>query len=304
MFKMIGQRIVCFDVANEGGTGGSGEGAAHPVAPWSAAGEGVWNVGEGDAAKPWFSTITEEPVRQHVEAKGYKNPAELAMANYQLTKLQRGDPSVVGVPGEGATDEDWGRLYDRLGRPQTPDGYEFKFGDDVKVDDKMMSWAKSTFHEAGLTPKQAQAVAEKWNAFAAEQGGALEAQATEANDAELNALQTKWGADLDKNKAAGQRVVQALGLSTELMDRVERQIGAAPLVELLALIGRKTDEGGFTGGNQGGDPNDPTHMSKEQAQSKIAQLQGDAEFQAKYTDGKHPGHKDAVELMQRLFAKA
>ena len=88
------------------------------------------------------------------------------------------------------------------------------------------------------------------------------------------------------------------------MDRVEAQIGAAPLVELLAMIGRKSDEGSFTAGGGNGDPNNPETMTKEAAASKIAQLQGDQEFQKKYTDKNHPGHSAAVDLMMRLFARA
>lgn len=303
MFK-IGQLRIAFEQPGEGSGGaGGGEGAAHPVqAPWAAA-EGVWNLGEGETAQPWFATIPEQEVRQHVEAKGYKNPAELALANYNLTKLQRGDPTVIGLPGADATPEQMNEFYAKLGRPEAPDGYEFKFGEGVQSDDTMVSFARSAFHEAGLTPAQAQIVADKWNAFMGEQTEGLQTQITQQNDQELAALQTKWGADLDKNKAAGQRAVKALGIAPELIERVEQQIGSAAIVELLASIGRKSDEGGFKAGEGNSDPNNPDTMTKDQAQAKIGELQASQEFQQKYTDAKHPSHKDAVELMQRLFAK-
>ena len=300
MFRKIGHRDIAFDAANEGGPGGGGD--AHPVAPWGS--EGLWNVGEGEAAKPWHSFLTDEAARQHVEAKGYANPNELALANYSLTKMQRGDPSVVGVPGEGATPEDWNAFYGKLGRPDAPEGYDLKFPEGQAVDAPMLEWGKKAFHEVGLSPKQAQALAEKWQAFVGEQNTTAAGAVGVQNDTELAALETKWGADLAKNKAAGQRVVQALGLSSELMDRVEAQIGAAPLVELLAMIGRKSDEGSFTAGGGNGDPNNPETMTKEAAASKIAQLQGDQEFQKKYTDKNHPGHSAAVDMMMRLFARA
>ena len=231
MWKKIGHRWISFDAAGEGGSGAAGgAGGAHPVpAPWAAA-EGVWTLGEGDGAQPWYSTIPEEAARQHVEAKAYRNPAELALANYNLTKLQRGDPTVIGLPGEGATPEDWQAFYGKLGRPETPEGYEFKFADGVQADPKMLEWGKTAFHEVGLTPTQAQALADTWNAFAAEQMGAGDTAFAQQNDQELGALETRWGADLQKNKAAGQRVVQALGLSADLLTRVESHIGAAPLV--------------------------------------------------------------------------
>lgn len=302
MFK-IGQQGIVFNAPGEG-TGGGDGGAAHPVeAPWAST-DDVWSIGEGDAAQPWHATIPEAEARQHVEAKGYKNPAELALANYNLTKLQRGDPTVIGLPGADATPEQMGEFYGKLGRPDTPEGYEFKFADGVQADETMLTFARGAFHEAGLTPAQAQAVADKWNALVAEQNEGMQTQITQQNDTELQALQTKWGADFDKNRAAGQRAVQALGLDPALIERVEQNIGSAAIVELLATIGRKSDEGGFTASPQGGDPNNPDTMTKEQASAKITELQADKDFQAKYTDRNHPGHKDAVDLMQRLFARA
>ena len=301
MFK-IGQLGIVFEAPDAGG--GGTPPAAHPVeAPWSGA-EGVWSLGEGDAAQPWHATIPEEGARQHVEAKGYKNPAELALANYNLTKLQRGDPTVIGLPGADATPEQMGEFYGKLGRPDAPEGYEFNFAEGVTPDDTMVQFARSTFHEAGLTPKQAQLVADKWNEFAMGQNEATQTQISEQNEQELTALQTKWGADLDKNKAAGQRAMEALGIDADLVNRVEQQIGSAAVVELLATIGRKSDEGGFTTSPAGGDPNNPETMTKEQASAKITELSSDADFQKKYIDKNHPGHKDAVDMMQRLYARA
>lgn len=304
MYK-IGQRIVAFEGAGEGTPGGQGnEGAAHPVeAPWASA-EGVWSFGEGDGAKPWFAAIPEEDARQHIEAKGYKNPAELALANLNLTKLHRGDPTVVGLPGDDATPEQMAEFYNKIGRPADPTGYEFKFADGVEADPKMMEFARTAFHEVGLNTKQAQLLADKWNAFMGEQQQELLSGVAGQNDQELADLATRWGADLDKNKAAGHRAVQALGLSNDLIERVEQQIGSAAIVELLASIGRKSDEGGFTGGSGTGDPNNPDTMSKEQAQARITALHSDDEFQKKYTDRNHPGHKEAVDLMQRLYARS
>lgn len=274
----------------------------HPVAPWG--NEGVWNVGEGDKAAPWWNTLSDEAARKHVEAKKYANPNELALANYNLTRLQTGDPAVVALPGTDASPEAWKEFNRKIGVPDTQDGYNdaLQFEGDVKVDPGMMEFGKKAFHEAGLTPTQARKVAEAWNTFAAEQNAQFLAQDKESNDKALDELQMRWGSELEQNREAGNRVVKALGLSNDLIERVEQNIGSAAIVELLATIGRKSDEGTFTSGGTG-DPNDPSSMSKDAAQAKIAELNGDTDFQKKYTDKNHPGHKEAVQLMERLFAR-
>lgn len=293
--------------AGEGAPGGApagGEGAppppAAPAAPWSGA-EGMWQIGEGDGAQPWYATIPEGPARAHIEAKQYANPAELALANYSLTRLQTGDPNVVALPGPDATPEQQAEFYSKLGRPESADKYEFKFGDDVQVDDKMVEFGKTVAFDLGLNPTQAQQMADKWNAFAAEIAqNAPPADATFDNDAELAQLGETWGANLDQMKAAGQRAVQQLGLSQTDMDRIESAIGAAPLVNLLAKIGSKSSEAGApTAGAPGGDPDNPANMTAAQAQQRVDKLMAtDA-----YFDPNHVDHKDTVAKVEQLMRR-
>lgn len=287
-----------FEASNEGTPG-----TETVSAPWGA-GEEMWTVGEGEAATPWYQTLPDEAARAHVEAKGYKTPAELALANYSLTKLQRGDPTVIGLPAEDATPEQMSEFYGKLGRPDAPDGYEFKFEDGVKVDPAMQTFAQQAFHEAGLTPAQAQIVADKWNAFANETNASALDTNAEQNDAALAALQETYGADLDKNKKAGRDAMAALGMDADHVSRIEAQIGSATIVDLLVRIGSKMGEAGFVGDNtSNNDPNNIDTMSSAQAQARITELRSDPAFEAKYTDAKHPGHSDAVQMIQRLYAR-
>jgi len=282
---------------------GGGQQSEHPVsAPWAET-QGVWNVGEGDAAKPWWDTLPDEAARQHVAAKQYANPGELALANYNLTRMQTGDTNVVNVPGKDATDEQWGEFYEKLGRPKTAGEYDLKFGEGIKTDDAMVEFGKNLFHEMGLSNDRAQKAADKWNEFVAAQEAQFLAEDKKRNDEALDALTSKWGPELEQNKAAGKRAVEALGLSADLISQIEQNIGSAPVVELLAAIGRKSDEGGFTSGAGKYDPNNPETMTKQQATARIAELQGDADFQKKYGDKAHPEHAEAVKLMERLFAR-
>jgi hypothetical protein len=301
--RKIGQRHAVYEQPGEGApASGTGE-AAHPVeAPWQGA-EGVWTLGEGETAQPWYATIPEEAARKHVEAKGYANPAELALANYNLTKLQRGADDVIALPGEGATEDQMAEFYSRLGRPQEPGQYEIKFGEGAEPDPKLLEAAQTLFHKAGLTSQQAQAVAAGWDEVANARVAEVIEQAEQENTQALQELQQRWGANLEANKAAGRRVIDALQLSEDLMQKVENAMGVAPVVELLAAIGTKAGEGSLLSSDTGGDPNNPDTMSKDQATAKITELQGDADFQKKYTDANHPGHRDAVRLMERLFAR-
>lgn len=298
-------------VAREGEGGGGGatpvapEGGFVPVAaPWAGVTEGPWKLGEAGKEREWWDSIPEDKVREHVKAKGYKTPAELAMGNYSLTKLQTGATDVVNIPGPNATQNDWDAFYHKMGRPATANDYDLKFGEGVQVDDKMVGFGKELFHKMGLSNTKANEAASAWNEFVAKQNADAIEAANKANTEALAKLELEWGADLETNRAAGERVIKAIGLPEDMMNAVEGAIGVAPLVQMLAMIGRKSDEGAFLGGGNRGDPNDPANMTKEQAQSKINELNADNAFQSKYTDKNHPEHKQAVDFMQKLFMKA
>lgn len=272
----------------------------HPVtAPWPT--EGVWKIGDGDAAKPWYEAIPEESVRKHVEAKQYATPAELAMANYSLTQMYT-DPNIAKIPDAEAKPEDWDKFYTKLGRPESADKYDLKFGEGVQTDEGMVKFGKELFYKLGLPQNKAQEGAEMWNGYVAEQNAAAIAKQQNDNTQALVALEQKWGGELEQNKAAGKRVVESLGLPTELIDRVEANIGTAAIVELLATIGRKSDEGKFVASGKA-EPNNPATMSKEAAQERINQLRGDVAFEAKYTNPKHPEHAAAVKTILDLTAR-
>lgn len=275
------------------------------AAPWTGSTD-VWKVGEAGKERPWWESIPEPSVRAHVEAHQYKNPAELAMGNYNLTKLQTGAGDVVAVPKADAPPEAWNTYYEKIGRPKDANGYTdvVKWGD--KPDQTFVDFGKSAFFDAGLTPQQAQKVVEKWNAFAAIQGQQAQAAEVTANNTAVDTLLQSWGPELEANKAAGHRVIESLGKdAAPILAKIDAMIGAAPVIQLLAMIGKKSSEGGFvapSGG--GGNPNDPSNMSKEAATARISALNADVAFQAKYTDKKHPDHAAAVQEMQQLFARA
>lgn len=274
--------------------------------PWAGA-QGIYNVKIEGKETPWWNAVPEQPVRDFMEAKQYRDPATAAVALYNLNKLQNGAPDVVALPGKDADPKAWDSFYSKLGRPEKAEGYDLKFGADVAVHDGALAVGKEIFHMLGAPPEKAQAAANKWNGFVAQQAQAQADAARAQNEQALTALQTQWGKDLDANKAAGQRVLQAMrkeGLTEDDLAAVENSIGSAAVVKMLAIIGKRTAEGTFSGGSGSpADPSDPSQMSKEQAATKIASLQGDAAFMAKYTDSRHPEHTSAVKLMEALFAR-
>lgn len=295
--------------AGAGGAGaGAGAGAGDPVAlPWGTDVNAEWKIGD----KPWYEVaLPEGPARDLAVDKKYANPIKMGEAYYELNRTAShvNDANTVVIPGENATADDWNKFYSKLGRPETIDGYkDVKWGDNV--DPRMVEFGKNLAFKLGLSPKAAEAVmATEWNAFAAQLNqSAVDAGAAE-NAATAEALKTAWGKDFDQHLAAGTRVLTALknnGISEQDLMAVEAHVGAAPVIKLLATIGKLTGEAAFvSGGPIGGMAADPATMTPEQAVAEITRLSADKDFQKQYNDKNDPAHKAAADKMLALYAKA
>lgn len=68
----------------------------------------------------------------------------------------------LALPGADAPGEAWDAFYARLGRPQSPEGYEFALPTDLPADlpydAESAARYKAWSHAAGLTPRQAQSL--------------------------------------------------------------------------------------------------------------------------------------------------
>lgn len=205
------------------------------------------------------------------------------------------------LPVEGATQDQWDAFYKAAGRPDAPEGYELKFPDGVQVDEGYKTWATGTFHKLGLTGKQGAELAAAHQQFVSEHAATQAATEQRA----IDTLKTELGGDDKFNMfvADGQKAFTALQLPAATMSALEGAAGTHAYLSLMAALGKKMGgEAPFLSGAGGGGVL-PSQMTKEQASAEIARLDGDAEFNKKYLDAKHPEHTQAVKQKSDLFAR-
>lgn len=89
------------------------------------------------------------------------------------------------------------RVYKALGRPDTPDGYGLKApaGGDQAFAGEAAKW----FHEAGLSGRQAKAVADRFNAHVGQLDAAAEQHYRACSQQEADELRSEWGERFDAN---------------------------------------------------------------------------------------------------------
>lgn len=269
--KLLG----CF-AEGDGGDGGGGGGNA---------GDGG---GDGGEAK-WFDTIENETLRtavsgfedrdQALTALGYQPPdwrtgiedeklqshakrfnsvADLAKSNLDLvSERDRLKNTAIVVPGKNATPEEIAAFNQKLGVPETPEGYEFpapaegeQLSDAEQASRK--AWAER-FHKLGVPKTAAEGII---NAFREDMASASETLAQEderfAGETET-LLKREWGQDYARNVAIAHATAEQLfgddiAAMREATTKDNRLLLDQPMMlRMLAKVGREMQEGNLGG---------------------------------------------------------
>ncbi len=163
-----------------------------------------------------------EGTRKLIETKGYKSPEDIAKA---YINMEQKFGSMLAPPAPDAPAEEWAKVYSKLGRPESPDKYEFKRPEglpaDITYSDELAKAAKPWMHEAGLNPKQAQSVHDKFVGYVAQQEQARRDAIVQAVQQTHDVLVKDWGGPPDspafKEKLTlADRALKKLGLADGL----------------------------------------------------------------------------------------
>lgn len=254
--------------------------------------------------EPWFSGVQSPDLKTWIEAKGFKDPAAVAESAWNLEKLighEKAGRTLV-LPKDDASPEDMRAFFTKLGVPEKPDGYNLPVpqGGDPEFSKKAAEW----FHEAGVPPKQAAMLAEKFNAFVGESTTAQEAAHAANTQKEFGEVMAAWGKDADANVEVFKRAVAQFvpagsdNERQELVNKIELAIGTKATMMLFANVGKglgehKVVDGSSSGGSFG--------MSPAAAQARIKALQSDTAWATRYINGGAAEKAEFAELFKVAY---
>lgn len=146
----------------------------------------------------------------------------------KLSELQGELEQSVRVPGDDASDDDWAALFNRLGRPESPDGYEFtrpELPEGIPYDEEAEAAFREEMHNLGLTKAQAEKLFAKHGEHLGAAFKRIEEARTQAHNEAVQALTQDWG---------GEEAFQA---NAELAIRAVEQFGGPELKQFLDQSG-------------------------------------------------------------------
>ncbi len=276
--------------------------------------------GNGQAAQT--STPVAQPATEPTQTSWYSGlDQDIAgwAENRGLTKMDANAAAVAAAKGHYNAEKymgvpadkllripDWDKadkveidqFFNKMGRPADAKDYQLKVPDGV--DPTFSEFAKGMFHEAGLTPRQAATLNEKWNAYVQEtianQGAAYQ-QEIERQD---RALRQEWGHAYEGELKSAQKAAMGLGLKPEQIDALESALGYSGLMKMMNSIGKKIGEDSFvSSGQNNGSFNGA--MTPAAAKSRITMLQGDKEWTSKYLGGNVQARAEMEKLMEMAY---
>lgn len=246
----------------------------------------------------WTSGLNPE-LKDYVTTKGFKDPGSVVDSYRNLEKL-RGVPHDRLLKLPEATDSpEWQDVYQKLGKPTTPEEYGLKSTDGG--DPAFVDWAKGAFHELNLTKSQAEGLVQKFGEFANNRKVDAESADGEKYKQQEMDLKKEWGAAYHQNIANAQQAARSFDIPGEAIDALEKVMGFDGVMKFMNNLGSKVGEATFKTGDGpttfGGDGD---ILTPAQAKAKIASLKKDPTF----TDKWRGGDAEAKARLSRLHKMA
>ena len=241
----------------------------------------------------WTEGLAPE-LRQLVETKGYKSPADVVQA-YAHAQRAIG-AGKIPLPRDGVWDE---VARERLGIPRDPAGYELarpELPEGVAWDDAFEKAALPVAHRLGLTPHQLQGLIDFYAGHQAEAHAAMGRTRSEAESRASEELKGEWGPDYSMKLSQAARAARYFGGEQLVAYLNESGVGNNPhLIRAFARAGSTLVEDtlrGEAGSAQGMAPGDAIRKARE-LMARPAYVKRD-----------HPDHFDLVEQVRTMFERA
>lgn len=256
---------------------------------------GDWGGTSGQEVNPlaFNRDILPEDLRLEPSLQSFDSIDKLAKSYvHAVRKLGVPADELVRMPKE-MVPEQMAEIYERLGRPNSPDEYVLDSNNELTPDYKKLA------HDIGLSQQQAQALHDWYNQTVGSVQEQAQAHREQMDVENLRALQQEWKGDFNKNADLAHRAFKHFADESAMEIMNESGLGNHPaIVKMFSQIGRMLAEDGSLHSGEGMELGG---MSATTAQSEINNLMNNGDFMDAYLDQYHPRHAESVRKMKALY---
>jgi hypothetical protein len=197
------------------------------------------------------------------------------------------------LPNKYATEDEWGNIYSKLGRPEAPDKYEVKLPEKSGISEEFLSGIKQTAYKAGLNSKQVNEFVNFYNGQLELSQKNIQELTQKEIEKDIGALKQEWGAAYDSKIKAAQVALKEFG-GPDIFKYLEESglHTDTKLAKLFAKIGESLGEDKGIGGEK----STSNMLTPDEANRELSNLWSNPA----YTDKGHPDHDRLVEYALNL----
>lgn len=228
-----------------------------------------------------------EAFRESSWAKKYTTSEDFFKGVDNMSKMMGQKQIVEGIkpPGQDASDDDWGKFFNEIGRPESADKYALPDleipGFDVKGEREMFT---SMAHKNGLTQKQAEGLYKDYLNSVKDN---LTKQTQDFQAKSQSAVKEAFGDNSQEGIALAKKGARAIGIADTLD---QEGLSANPLVlKLCAKLGELVGEDSRVDGN--------SSSSNESLLEEAIRLQKSSEYQ----NGDKATHRKVEEIYKKVY---
>ncbi len=242
----------------------------------------------------WRNGVPEN-IRNEPCLSRFKDVAALAKSYVAAQKLIGAER--IAVP-KGEDEASWEQLYDRLGRPATPEEYKLNGETTVKVDPYTEMWFRNTAHQIGLSEKQAVRLKSAWEEMVQARGQVQAISQEEAQKLLDHEMRQEWGSVFEQKHRAAMRAVHRFA-DGEVVSHLEALMGSKSALKFFSAVGEAISEDRVEGSGKPGFKPDPA-----EARAQLDSLHRDTQATEALLDRDHPRHTEYRDLRRKLYRHA
>lgn len=210
------------------------------------------NAGQADV-KPWYDGADQDTIG-YLQNKKWDTESPLkVLEGYRNLEKFHGVPAdkIIKIPTDD-NQEAWGQVYNKLGRPETPDKYGFdsiKAPEGVELDKEIIGRFDQLFHKSGISKSQRDNILNEYVQFEAARSQDMAAKLEQEKTIQLDALKRDWGSKFDERVELAKRAFRSFlpeGLDKdEVASAFEASVGPAVAAKLFANLADRLGEDKF-----------------------------------------------------------
>jgi len=193
---------------------------------------------ESEGSSNWYDNqgFDEDTVGM-IQTKGWDKVSDVVDSYRGLEKFH-GVPKdqLLKLPKDGDA-EGMGEVWNKLGRPESSDGYTMETPDGMQVNDDLYSKAKEMAFENGISSKAFTELMSLYNGSL--QGGQQEYDIQLANNLQVQEQQLKheWGPRHDESVFIADKAIRELGISSDDIEVMKIGMGHDGMYKMFNRIG-------------------------------------------------------------------